>query len=240
MTVEQLFKTREGHFPRFALLIRNRDFHNRIQGIYVDEAHFIHVAGLPRYGNAAFRPSWGRLDELKALLPSSIPWQALSATFPPHILKTVESKILRPGYALFKSSSNRPNTIYATHQVVTGLEELANYNCFLAAPFCVDTQPRVLLFFDDKSLACEVAKYLDNRLPRDLRRKGIVQHYHSGMSDDYLEHVHSAFTEKVGLGSCRIMCATAGQSVVRTLFFHVPFACMIPKLKLHRVSTSLM
>lgn len=96
-TVEQLFKTPEGHLPRLAILVRNQHFQKRLKHVHVDEAHFIYLAALPRHGNAAFRPAWGRLDELKALLPHGIPWQAMSATFPPHILKTIETKILRPG-----------------------------------------------------------------------------------------------------------------------------------------------
>lgn len=78
--MEQLFKTPEGHLPRLAVLIRNKHFQRRIERVHVDEAHFIHLAGLAQNGIKAFRPAWGKLDELKALLSHSIPWQAISAT----------------------------------------------------------------------------------------------------------------------------------------------------------------
>jgi len=65
--------------------------------VNVDEAQFIHTAGLAHYGNKEFQPAWAQLDKLKALLPW-IPWQAISATFPLDILKTVEVKILWPNY----------------------------------------------------------------------------------------------------------------------------------------------
>lgn len=211
-TVEQLFKSPEGHFPRLAALVRNKLFQRRIKRIHVDEAHFIHTAGLGHHGGKAFRPAWAQLDELKALLPQSIPWQAFSATFPAHILKTVESKILRPNYVSIHISSNRPNTMYATHRVVSRIEDCKNYECFLLRPFDLRSQPRVLIFFDDKDLASAVSDHLDSKLPEEYRGKGITRHYHSGMSEQYLSAAHRAFTEEDGI--CKILCATSGESVV--------------------------
>jgi superfamily II DNA helicase RecQ len=105
-TIKQLFKTAEGHLLHLAVLLHNPNFQKRIKSINIDEAHFIHTAGLACYGDCAFRPAWGKLDELKALLPCSVPWQAMSATFPPHILKTVEAKILCPMYITIRISLN--------------------------------------------------------------------------------------------------------------------------------------
>ena len=70
--MEQLFKTREGHLPRLALLLRNHSFQKHVTRVVVDEAHNIYTAGLPHYGLDAFRPAWGRLGELRAILPSSV------------------------------------------------------------------------------------------------------------------------------------------------------------------------
>jgi superfamily II DNA helicase RecQ len=68
VTVEQLFKSREGHLPRLAIFLRKQHFQRYVVRIVVDEAHNIHTAGLPLYGLDAFRPAWGRLGELKAIL----------------------------------------------------------------------------------------------------------------------------------------------------------------------------
>ncbi|KAF8225112.1 P-loop containing nucleoside triphosphate hydrolase protein [Tricholoma matsutake] len=204
VTVEQLFKTPEGHLPCLAILLRNKHFQRRIGRIHVDEAHFIHTAGLGHYGGKPFRPAWAQLDELKAILPRSIPWQALSATLR-------ESKILSPNYISIRISSNRPNTMYATHRVISNLEEPRNYECFLRQPFDLRSQPRVLIFFDDTDLAAVISDYLDAQLPADLRGKGIVRHYHSGMSETYLQRAHAAFTDPDGI--CKILCATSGESI---------------------------
>ena len=219
ITVEQLFKSREGHFPRLALLMRNLGFQKHVVRVFVDEAHSIHFAGLAHYGLNAFRPAWGRLDELKAVLPQNVCWTVLSATFPPHVRATVEKKLLRPGYEAINVTSNRPNTVYATHEVINNIEDLRNYNCFLASPFSMKSQPRVLIFVDKKDLACQIAAHMDSSLPTEHRDKGIVRHYHSKMSQKYLQLTHEAFTEPTGI--CRVLVATSGQSVVFSLFFFV-------------------
>ena len=93
VTVEQLFKSSAGHFARLGHFIRNiKIFQRHLIRINVDEAHSIYTAGIPLYGLPAFHPAWGKLDELKVLLSNKIRWKAFSATFPRHILRTVEKR----------------------------------------------------------------------------------------------------------------------------------------------------
>ncbi|KAF8871179.1 P-loop containing nucleoside triphosphate hydrolase protein [Infundibulicybe gibba] len=185
VTPEQLFRSPEGHLSRFGVLIRNKHFQKLLKRIYVDEVHGIHVDGTDLYGNKAFRPAWGHLGELKALLPRSIPWHCMSATLPPHILKTVETQVLRQNYVSLRVSSNRPNTTYATHQMIKSLDELRNYDCFLMCPYSPEHQPHILAL---------------------LRQQGS----HIGMSDSYLQDAHTSFADP--RGTCRILCATAGEA----------------------------
>ena len=126
--------------------MRRRDFQKRISRVNVDEAHFIYTAGTALYGLAAFRHAWGRLDELRVLLPALIIWAVYSATFPPHILKAVENKVMCPNYVYIHTSSNRPNITYATHEVIDTIEDPRNYECFLMNPkdFNIDEQPHFL------------------------------------------------------------------------------------------------
>ncbi|KAF8237884.1 hypothetical protein L208DRAFT_1506162, partial [Tricholoma matsutake] len=165
--------------------------------------------------------AWGKLDELKAILPSSVPWQALSATFPPHILKTVETKILQPNYASIQVSANRPNVKTIAF---TSLETPQNYDCFLMTPFDLASQPCVLIFFDDTDLASRIAEHLDKLLPMQYCDQGVVQHYHSGMSETYLQCAHLAFTEQDGI--CKVLCATFGESPMQGVdFLDVKIVC---------------
>jgi len=177
----------------------------------VDEAHFIHTASIKQHGVDPFRPAWGTVDELRALLASSIPWHLFSATWPPHIRKTVESKILRSNYVSIEISSNQPNTIYATHKVVDNLANVKNYECFLATPFDLKKQLHVLIFTDKKDLATTISNDLESCLPLEYQGKGIVMHYHSDMSTEYLQRAHTSFTDPNGM--CHVLVTTSGQSV---------------------------
>jgi hypothetical protein len=49
-------------------------------------------------------------------------------------------------------------------------------------------------------------------LPAQYRGRGIVRHYHSGMSEKYLQQAHDSFVKKDGI--CRVLVTTSGQSVV--------------------------
>ncbi|KAF9470442.1 hypothetical protein BDN70DRAFT_762004, partial [Pholiota conissans] len=60
----------------------------------------------------AFRSAWGKLAELKQLLPPSIKWHLFSATFPPHILAQVKQKLLKEDFIYIHQTSNRPNIMY--------------------------------------------------------------------------------------------------------------------------------
>ncbi|KAK0240631.1 P-loop containing nucleoside triphosphate hydrolase protein [Armillaria nabsnona] len=208
VTTEQMFKSKEGHLSRFGHLIRTLAFRKTIKRVFVDEAHFIYFAGASRYKIPAFRPSWGRLNEIQIFLPS-IPWQILTATSPPHVLSVIEAAVLKPGYELIRITSNRPNAIYVTHCVVKSLDVMENYDCFLADPPA--HQRKVLLFFNNRNLGRRVTTYLNNKLPEDQRFKGLVKHYDSIMSKEYLEKVHSDFAQEGG--TCKILCATSAEAV---------------------------
>ena len=229
VTVEQLFQTPEGHFPRMAILLRQLTSQSLISQFCVNEAHSFYTAGFALYGLPAFQPSWGKLPELKASLRLSIPWHFFSATFSPHILDLLKEKLLRPGYDIVHITSNRPNIIYASHQVENSIENVCNYECFLQSPFNADSQPHVLIFFDDKKSTTKVEAHLESCLPPQERGKGIIRYYHSSMSKDYLEKVHNNFISPTG--TRKILIATSGESVVSCLSILNKFCVLILVLR---------
>lgn len=127
----------------------------------------------------------------------------------------------------------RPNYIYATHRVVDSIEEPRNYGFFLTNPFNLKTQPRILIFFDSKQLTSEITKHPDSQLPPEYRGTGIVRHYHSGMSDLYLQITHDEFTKDEG--RCNILCATAGESVVRVQMYFILSPLMSSRVLISRM-----
>ncbi|KAJ7589324.1 hypothetical protein C8J56DRAFT_744940, partial [Mycena floridula] len=73
------------------------------------------------------------------------------------------------------------------------------------------TQPRVLIFCENSSEVFNVAQHIDHCLPPELRKTGIVLHYHGSMSLPYLDGAHKAFI--MPGGQCRILVATSGESM---------------------------
>ncbi|KAJ7768865.1 P-loop containing nucleoside triphosphate hydrolase protein [Mycena metata] len=206
------FRTFHGHLPKMARLLHDYKFTARVGRVAVDEAHNVHTAGLKLNGRAPFRPAWGLLGDVRAKLPKSTIWQALSATFPPHILKSViESLSLPADLAVTKVSVNRKNLIYATRVLVNGRYDFRNLNMIFPdgqpfhPPMCL---PHLLIFHDNKSETAGASQHLESRLPPQFRNMGICRHYHSDMSPEYLEQVYASFSDPDG--DCLILNATQG------------------------------
>ena len=208
---EQL-STMAGHLPRLARLI-NQDqwFRKRITRVHIDEAHFIFTAGCGLYSLPAFHPAWGKLGELPVKLSKGVVFQALSGTQPKHIKKVIIESLLLDEENLchIKLSSNRPNTVYATHPIVGNLSDLCNLDFLIPDPYPADFQlPKTIIFHDNIDECATASAYVNDRLPKVLRSKGIVKHYHGGMSKQYLTKVYEEFSKPDS--SCRILHATEG------------------------------
>lgn len=205
-----------GHLPRLARLVeQDRLFRKRIARVHVDEAHFIYTAGLGLYGLDAFRPAWGKLGEFRIKLVKGVAFQALSGTQPEHIKKVIIKHLLFDEEKLcsIKLSSNRPNTVYATHPIVGNLSDFRNLDFLVPDPYPSDLRlPKALVFHDNTDECTAAAAHLNNRLPKELRNKGMVKDYHGGMSKRYLTQVYEEFTKPDS--SCRILHATQGASMV--------------------------
>ncbi|KAH9160732.1 II DNA helicase [Lactarius sanguifluus] len=198
---EQLCMT-NGHLPRLARLVaEDRQFLKRVQRIHVDEAHFIYTAGLKHYGLSAFRPAWGRLGEFRIKIGKQVPMQALSGTQPPHIKAAIIKSLLFDESRLcsIELTSNRPNTVYATHPIIGELSDFRNLDFVIPAPYPISWKlPKTLVFHDNVTQAGEAAMYHTKRLPEDLQKKGLVMHYHGGMSKEYLTKVYEDFSKPDG------------------------------------------
>ncbi|KAL1695084.1 P-loop containing nucleoside triphosphate hydrolase protein, partial [Schizophyllum commune] len=189
-TPEQLLQSAEGHYSRLGQLLREPGFRQRVRAIIIDEAHSLYTVGLDLHGIRAFRKVYGRLHEIKALFGTYVPWLALTATAPRNMLKVIEKSILRANYTTIQLSVNRPNLMYACHQVVGSATCFDNFLCFLTRPFNLETQPRVLIAVEDSSQAVQLALFLRQHIPPAYRDKGVVRHQHSNMSPVYGSLAH--------------------------------------------------
>ena len=156
-----------------------------IRRVHIDEAHFIYSAGLDHYGQPAFQSAWGRLGEFLIKLGKDVCVQGLSGMQPLHIKQVISNHLLfdEKNLCSIKLSSNRPNTMYVTHKIVGNLSNFRNLD-FLIADNCPDgiRLTRTLVFHDDSNEAAAAAFYNDRQLPKNLWDKGLVRHYHGGMS----------------------------------------------------------
>ncbi|KAJ3766263.1 P-loop containing nucleoside triphosphate hydrolase protein [Lentinula raphanica] len=188
-TLEQCFRSREGHLPRLGYILRYPAFQSKVEYEIIDEIHESDFSGHSHYGVGAFRPAWG---------------------FPKHILPSVNQAMGGNNYARIQTSLNRPTIVYASHCVPGTLENIDNYRCFVAQDFDPKTHKRILFFCDNRKQTWILRNALETFLPPEWQGKGIVQHYHSQMSKTFLEHVHVSFAEEGG--SCRFLVATSAES----------------------------
>ena len=103
--------------------------------------------------------------------------------------------------------------------IVGGTRSFRNFDCLIPAHFHPPMEiPKTLIFHDCKQEATDAASYNDARLPPGLRNMGIVKHYHSNMSTEYLQQTYDDFASPDG--RCRILHATAGASTVSVLLYY--------------------
>ncbi|KAJ7583184.1 P-loop containing nucleoside triphosphate hydrolase protein [Mycena floridula] len=209
-TPEQFFRTPEGHSTKLGDMVRHKLFKRRIKLVIADEIHQLVTQGLPNHGLPPFRPCYGRLDELKALLGDDCPWMVLTATAPLYMVKSIDSRVLRPNYINIRVTSNRFNTVYASHCIVGTLKDFNNFLCFLKHPFDFKRQPWVLIFIENSEQTVDLARFLDRSLPAEYQNKGIVKHYHSSMSSGYLNLTHESFISEDG--QCKVLVTTSAES----------------------------
>jgi superfamily II DNA helicase RecQ len=201
-----------GHMTKFGALLRLRDrkFVQSFKFINIDEIHTIGTCGIPKYGQAAFRPAYGRFETYRMLFSKETIVIGYSATMPPHILRLIEQKIgISTDHSLLKRSSNRPNIMYATHQIIGSLTDYRNLSMFIPPPeLCLTPKsiPSTIIFHDDIQGATNAALFMNTSLPSGMRGSGLVRHYHSLMSREYLEKTYQDFQN----GTCRVIHTCAG------------------------------
>ena len=103
--------------------------------------------------------------------------------------------------------------MYATTPIIGTLHDFHNFNCLIPTNLHPPMDiPKTLVFHDSKQDATDAARYTNSRLPKELQNQGIVKHYHSDMSAEYLQQTYEDFSNPDG--RCRILHATAGASTV--------------------------
>jgi superfamily II DNA/RNA helicase len=200
----------DGHMTRFGSILRDRKFTKRVKRVFIDEAQNVYTAGIPKHGQPAFHPAYGRFNTVRLLFPKATSVLAFSATLPPHMMPTIRKQLgLAPDYYLLQCTSNQANIMYATHQVVGSLSDFQNLGCVLplaSSLTSLESIPLTIIFHDSIKECSEAAMFLDGLLPITMQGTGIVRHYHSLMSQEYAEQTYQAFQR----GACRVLHTCGG------------------------------
>ncbi|KAK7006578.1 Werner syndrome ATP-dependent helicase, partial [Favolaschia claudopus] len=214
-----------GHIPKFAKLLHDPKWANKIGLLQIDEAHFIVTAGQDRGDEGAFRPAFSSLwERLRVHLLSKTPCTAFSASLPQRymdiVMKTLRMDPANTVKVLL--TTNRPNLVYATIPMKGSIKNLDNLEFLAPQPFPPNHRlPPCIVFIDDKNHAAKTERYLNSRLPADLAASRPFRKYHSSMSTHYLEKMIELFRAGEISGLIATECASNG--------FDVPFIRLIVK-----------
>ncbi|KAH9966622.1 P-loop containing nucleoside triphosphate hydrolase protein [Russula dissimulans] len=152
----------------FSKLMRSTHFTKNVLAIVIDEAHCVSPWANPDES----RKHFGELGRLRSFVPTSVPFLAMSATLPPHVLSDVTYRL---GFwandtLLVNLGNHRAN-------VTMILIKMASAKDLRALDFLVDealsggSLVRTVVFFNSCDMTQKGSMYLQGLLPEDRRHE---------------------------------------------------------------------
>ena len=203
---------------RFALVIvspemlASRSFNQVLQDswfqmhlclIFVDECDLVEAQG------SSFRPCYKSISDLRARLPTSIPWVAVSATLPQETFDHVMNSLgFNHGRYIYMSLPiDNPNICY----VPRFRSYPTSTNTFLDLAWLIPPNitsitdiTKTLIFCETIASGHNVERFLKCLLPPSLSSGNTIRPYHSLISDHGRSHTMESFRA----GTTRIVIAT--------------------------------
>ncbi|KAJ7573001.1 P-loop containing nucleoside triphosphate hydrolase protein, partial [Mycena floridula] len=173
---------------------------SRILSVVVDEAHVVSHWG------AGFRKQYGKLGEVRALLPAGVPFVAMSATLPTRVRRDVLTKLeFGKKYVDVNIGNDRPNVSIAVRAIENTLTSYRDLD-FIIPKGCTDVQQiaKTFLYADNVIKGTDIEDHLRELLSEELRMTGAIRTYSAASSKDYLKEVMRLFR----LGIVRILICT--------------------------------
>lgn len=142
-----------------------------------------------RWGHT-FRSEYFYVGNLRYVFPhDTIPFYVASTALPPHSLADVAHTLrLRPGKTESVFCSNdRPNIHIVVREIKYPVSSYHDLAFLVPDGFHTGSPrfPKFLIFLDSTTATEDAVRYLQKRLPIELRRK--ILWFHSGMSSAFLE-----------------------------------------------------
>lgn len=186
----------------FDEVLKNTGFQKHLQLAFIDECDLVEEQG------SGFRPSYKSIGELRARLPTSIPWVAVSATLPGAAFNPVMNSLgFHPGRYIHHSLPiDNPNICYIPrfHSFPTSGATFLDLAWLIPSTITSTVDiTKTLIFCETIALGTRVYKFLQLLLPQSLSSEAILT-YHSLISDNGRSYAMERFRS----GTTRIIVAS--------------------------------
>lgn len=190
-----------GH--RFGQLIRSPNFQKWLSLVFIDECHLVEEQG------AEFRLCYKSIGELRARLPTSAPWIAVSATLPKasfdHVMKSLGFRQGRYVHASRPIDNKNICYIPRFYSYPTSSDVFLDLAWLIPSNInSISSITKTLVFCDTIALSARVYRFLNRLLPQSLSSSEAILVYHSLISDKGRSHTMERFKS----GTTRIVVAT--------------------------------
>lgn len=167
--------------PSFARLVHSKTWQGRLSAIYIDEAHLIRLS-------LSWRPSYGRLYQLRNIMGHDIPLIGLSATCPKKSRDAIVTYAgLDPNYYFINLGNYRPELSTIILPIKFDMSSFKDLAFILPFGARLSDLVRSIIYCDDLDLLTNMFWWAFQR----AASMGIPTHaidiIHSGLSDEHQE-----------------------------------------------------
>jgi len=189
--------------PPFNEVLKNTWFQKQLCLVFVDECDLVEEQG------SDFRPCYKFIGELRARLPTSVPWVAVSATLPNDqtFNRVTNSLGFRPGrYIHVSLPIDNPHICYIPRFFSYPTSGTTFLDLAWLIPSTITSTTNItktLIFCESIAFGTRVHKFLTHLLPPSIAKEAVLS-YHSLISDNGRSHA----MERFRLGTTRIIVAS--------------------------------
>lgn len=187
----------------FDKVIRDPGFQKQLCLAFIDECDLVEEQG------SGFCPCYKSIGELRARLPTSAPWVAVSATLPKESFNRVMKSLgFHSGRYIHTSLSiDNPNICYIPRfqsHPISGATFLDLAWLIPPTITSITDITKTLVFCETIALGTRVYKFLQHLLPQSLSSSKVINVYHSLISDNGQSYAMERFQS----GTTRIIVAS--------------------------------
>ncbi|EEB89660.1 hypothetical protein MPER_12220 [Moniliophthora perniciosa FA553] len=165
--------------PSFASVLHSEQFQARLSAVYLDEGH------LPKETHH-WRPSYKRLNQLRAVIGSHVPLIVLSATAPtPHRQFLVEHAGLRKDHVVINLGNYRPELLQVVIPMQHAHSSFMDIAFVLPLDICAEDIKKTLIYCDDLDMLTEMFWWFFTRLTCLNFSPFYVDIIHAGLSEEH-------------------------------------------------------